>query len=178
MLGTWFRNRMKAGVVKEGRVAMTRLINHMEGIEDDRDIGPLVAVATVIRINLENMDYLPRGLFDIERIAELDPKGKAQLKLSALMAQFQRRKQESDAVGASILLHTLRALEYPELRVLGRDMWRELARGFDHVEDVFKLVEDAKKQPLDPRVRAEVRVIPNGLRGDAEAEPADSPPAS
>ncbi len=162
MLGTWFRNRIKKSGISQSRLEITRLLNHIEGVED-RDVGPLVAVTTIIRINLENMNLLPRGLFDVDRVNQLDPKAKAQFRLSALNVQFQRRDQNNDAVGASILLHTLRALAYPELRELGRDLWRELARGFDHAEPVFKIVEEAKGQPLDPRVREEYRTVPNGL---------------
>ena len=35
-----------------------------------------------------------------------------------------------------VWVHTLRALDRPELRSLGRSMWRELARGFPYVEEV------------------------------------------
>ena len=153
---------MRKSALKDGRMELIRFLNHLEEASD-RDIGPIIAVATIIRVNLENQDQLPRDLFDIDNAEKMDPRAKLQLRLATLVRQFQGRKQENDIVGTMVWLHTLRALTFPELRPLGIEMWRELVRGFDHTEDIYKIVEEARDEPLDPRMRTECRLIPNGL---------------
>ncbi len=167
MIGEWLRNRLRHKVVREGRLELVQFLNHVENVSD-RDIGPVVAVATMIRINLENMDVVPRNLFDEKWAAELDSRGRIVGRLRNLVRQFEWKKQHNDAVGTLVWLHTLRALTIPELRPLGCDLWRELRRGFSHVEEVLKIVEEAKNEPLDPRVREEYRWIPSGLGGGKE----------
>jgi len=56
-------------------------------------------------------------------------------RLSNAIGKLQRSGNPQLAAGLMVWVHTLRAMTRPELRTLGRAMWRELERGFPHVEE-------------------------------------------
>lgn len=58
-----------------------------------------------------------------------------------IINQFKKRKEFADAAGAMIWLHTLRAIEHPELRVYGRQLWAQLHRGLEHVRSQAQIIE-------------------------------------
>jgi len=71
--------------------------------------------------------------------------------------------QPSDALGVMILLHSVRALNVPEIRGLGREMWKELERGFPYVEDTLEEIRGLTGNPLPPNIDDELKFIPHGL---------------
>ena len=56
-----------------------------------------------------------------------------QFRMSEIAQTFQRQEEYASASGAKVWLFTLRSCTIPEARLLGRNIWKELARGFPHV---------------------------------------------
>ncbi|MAI91284.1 MAG: hypothetical protein CBB65_12640 [Hyphomonadaceae bacterium TMED5] len=59
---------------------------------------------------------------------------------------FQRHGKPHLAAGCRVWHMTARAFSQPELRILGREMWTELRKGFPHAADgaavIFKMTGD------------------------------------
>jgi hypothetical protein len=55
----------------------------------------------------------------------------------ALIKQLQKDGNLGAAAGAMIWLHSLRTIIYPEVRMFGKQLWRELYRGYDYIDDRF-----------------------------------------
>ena len=131
-----------------------------------RDVGALVAIATVVRVNLEAHGEIPDGLFDRCQPTESEALGRYQLGINKLAAAFARRRQPHDSAAAMIWSYSLRCLNVPEFRPLGRRLWDELRRGFPYVEEALEDGQDRREEPLPRQVWTEWRRIPAGLEGE------------
>jgi len=100
--------------------------------QSDEEIGLLLALGTLIRLNLESEGKLPKQVLDFE--IDVGEHAQYQIFVSNLVRQFQKLNQPTDAAGTMIWLHSLRSQGYPELRIKGRELWSELVRGFPYVE--------------------------------------------
>ncbi len=129
----------------------------------DRDFGTIVAIATVIRINLETHGVIAEDVFSDGPLPSAETLGVYQLEINKLARQFRRMGLDSDSAGAMVWSYTLRCLNVPELRPLGYELWAELKRGFPHVEDALKEGEAEKGELFPERVWAEWSMIPAGL---------------
>ena len=78
------------------------------------------------------------------------------------MAEF-RWMEKARTAAAMVWSYSLRSLNVPDLRPLGRRLWAALERGFPHVEAALKQGETEKCEPFDNRVWEEWRKIPVGL---------------
>ena len=129
----------------------------------DRDLGAIVAIATVLRINFESHDILARDVFGDGALPSTETLGRYQLEINRLSRQFRKMDLASDATAAMIWSYTLRCLNVPELRSLGVELWVELKRGFPHVEEALKKGEEEKGEPFPERVWAEWKSVPAGF---------------
>ncbi|MCF1478132.1 hypothetical protein FS782_13735 [Agrobacterium vitis] len=57
------------------------------------------------------------------------------MRLNSMIRQFQKEKHFIAVTGLSVWIHSVRAIQSIELRQRGRDMWRELERGFPYALD-------------------------------------------
>ena len=126
----------------------------------DEDMGVVIAVATVIRVNMEKEGFLPKGLFKEPTLPSSAALGRYQMDLNKLVRQFNKMGQPTDGVGALVISYSLRCLNVPDLREYGRDMWEVLSRGFPHAEKALKDGEEAKGEPFPKQVWTEWRTIP------------------
>jgi hypothetical protein len=129
----------------------------------DEDMGIVVAVAHVIRVEIEDKGALPPGLFGNATLPSTDELGKIQYEMNQLIRHFNRLKQPTDALAATVLSLSLRCLNVPELRGLGQEMWGEMSRGFPYAENVLKTGEKNRGEPLPARIWSEWNRIPAGL---------------
>ena len=160
---------MRDQALNAGRKDLDRFNDGLRAMSD-QDVGVIVAVATVIRVNMEIQGYLPEGLFNKNNLPSTDNLGRYQLDINKVARQFTKMRQPTDSVGAVVLSYSLRSLNVPELRELGRDMWSELVRGFPHVEKALKDGETEKGEKFPESVWQEWDKIPLGLEpiGDNE----------
>lgn len=104
---------------------------------DGAEIGMVVAMATHFR-----------HLFAAQGHDVMDPMLSTTINpalpsfVAKLIRQAQQAQQLPQAGALMVWLHTLRGAVRLELRQSARDMWRELARGFPHVDDArYNLLE-------------------------------------
>ena len=99
---------------------------------------------------------------DIDNECELCP-----LRLVSLIKQFQKMGQPSDALGVWVWLHSVRALNVPEIRIFGRQMWKELVRGFPFALQALQQMRDTGAI-LPNGIEWELSFIPHGLEPTLE----------
>jgi hypothetical protein len=97
---------------------------------DGQELGLVVATATHIRHQCEKLGYPVFNLWTDE-IKNCD----LAIALNRIIKEKQKKGQLTDAAALMIWLHSVRARQRLELRQLGRDMWRELERGFPWAEN-------------------------------------------
>lgn len=165
------QNFMQQQALNSGRKEVNRFVDGLRGMTDE-DMGIILAVATVIRVNMEKEKYLPEKLFSGDVMPTINELGKYQMDLNKLAKQFNKQGQPTDAVGAVVLSLSMRCLNVIELRPLGQMMWEVLVRGMPHVERALKEGEEQKGEPFPKQVWEEWGQIPVGL------EPVDWEPSA
>ena len=134
----------------------------------DQDMGVIVAVVTVIRVNMENEGFLQKNLFGDTELPDTNTLGRYQMDLNKLARDFNRMGQPTDAIAAMVISYSLRCLNILELRDLGRELWRQLARGFPDAEHALIEGEKTKDKAFPKAVWNEWKRIPVGLEPTQE----------
>jgi len=125
----WFSNLFLSWATNTQRKEITRFTDALRAM-DSEEIGALVATATDLRHTIAaggGLDLLdPRTVEAIRPTAAQD--------LNRQIRRMQARNSQEVAAAIMVWLHTIRAANNPDLRMLGREMWRQLERGFPKVE--------------------------------------------
>ena len=124
----WIRRRVELAAVRAATEDIERQISMLKGA-DSEEVGLVLASATFSRIFLEKHGVAPSGAFDLSVLRDQGKCFLFQRTLNRIIKEKQKLGAYGDAAGVIILLHTVRALNMPEIRHLGRTMWGELARG-------------------------------------------------
>lgn len=125
----WFANLFNKWATGKQRQELSHfvsLLRAMDGVE----VGHVVALATHVRHQLEAKGHNPMDPIVYTAINPGFP-----LLLSRTTIELQKQHRPHDAAAFMVWAHTARAGVRLELRGLGRELWRELTRGFDHVEE-------------------------------------------
>ncbi len=162
MLKDWFFGKVRDQALSSGAKEIEKFNAGLKAMSDE-DIGTLIAVATVIRINFETNDVIPEGVFAEGPLPSVDAIGSYQLRINKVARQFRKMGLGTDSGGAMVWSYTLRCLNVPELRPLGVEMWSQLRRGFPHVEDALRQGEKEKGEPFPGQVWSEGKRIPAGF---------------
>lgn len=121
-------------------IAFTKTLNVREGEE----VAKLVIVATHQRHTLMRA----KG-FDVGTpLKTISSNSNVITSLRKLVKSLQENNNPAAASGIMVWLHTLRCAIYPELHNEGEKMWKELKRGFIHVESIKKDVNKLVGQKL------------------------------
>ena len=165
MIGNWIKRKVQLAAVKGAREDLERFVLSLRGMSSE-EIGTLVAVATVIRVNLQSQGGLPEGALGVGLPVSGAEHADIQACLSNLVRLFQKERQPSDAAGAMVWLHSLRSFAYPEIRLLCRCMWEELARGFPHAERALTDIEALTGKSIPDEAIRSCNFVPPGLEPD------------
>lgn len=133
---------------------------------DDEELSTMLVIANIVRLRLIESGRIPPAALDfgIPRDDALALQcDMCPVALVSLIKQFQKMGQPSDATGAMIWLHSVRALNVPEIRAHGREMWRQLERGFPYVEDALMGIQELVGERLPHNIGDELTFIPHGL---------------
>jgi hypothetical protein len=125
MLSIWFRRRDQVAPVEGAREDLERFVDSLRGMSDE-EVGRVVAFAAIARVALRKSGVLPDELL---QITSAKKRANAQLAVAQVVRGYRAERRFAEATGVMVWLHTLRALSTPEVRNLGRDMWRQLQRG-------------------------------------------------
>ena len=158
---------MRGRALSAGAREVERFVRALEAMEDE-DLGILVAVTAAVRANFETHGVLPEGLFADTALPSVEALGVHQMKINKVARQFTRMGRKTDSAAAMVLSYSLRCLNVPELRPLGRRMWAALSRGFTHAEEALRDGEEERGAPFPDRVWKEWRAIPVGLEPEPD----------
>jgi hypothetical protein len=161
-LRDWLGKALRPDPAASSKSDIGKFIEGLESMTDE-DLGVVVAVATVIRVDLEEKGHIPEHLFGDTPLPSSKELNNVQFALHDLVRQFNQANQHTDAVATLAIGYSIRCLNIPEMREAGRRMWQVLARGFPHTEKVLKTGEENRDEPLPQRVWAEWNQIPSGL---------------
>lgn len=162
MIKSWLSGMMEDRALKSSAKEVGRFVDGLRRTAD-RDLGVIVGIATVVRVNMETHGVLPEGLFQRRALPPSRELGLLQMRLNGVARQFAKARQQADATGVMVWSYSLRCLNLPGLEPLGRALWAELARGFPHVEEALDEGEERNGTPFDRRVWDEWRLVPPGL---------------
>jgi hypothetical protein len=161
-LSGWLAKAFRYEPVDSSKRELGKFIEGLESMADE-DLGVVVAVATVIRVDLEEKGHIPEHLFGDTQLPSPKELNRVQFALQDLVRQFNKLQQHTDAVATLAISYSIRCLNVPGMRDSGRHMWEVLARGFPHAEEVLKTGEKNRDEPLPQRVWQEWNQIPCGL---------------
>lgn len=131
--------------VKRGKKELQEFIGKLNVLDSD-DIGMVVAMATHYKNQLEQDGHNvsdPIVYCSINHFFALD--------LSRYIKGLQKIGRFQDAAALMVWLHTIRGSGAGclELRGLGREMWKELSRGFSYVEEKKDALEELTGEPVN-----------------------------
>lgn len=165
MIKDWLLERMRGRALAAGTREVEEFVDGLAAIAD-ADMGVMLAVAAVVRVNLEDHGVLPEGLFTKDPLPDAEALGAYQLALNRLARQFRRMGKPTDSAAAMVWSYSLRCLNVAELRPLGRRLWGEMARGLPHVRAALADGERQRGAPFPARVWRAWRRAPAGLEPD------------
>lgn len=117
------------------RKELTDFVQNLRAM-DGTEIGMVLAMATAYRHDLAR-----RGVDLLQPAILLAADPGITFTLARTIQQHQKHGEMSLSAALMVWVHTLRATSRLELRQLGRDMWRELERGFPHaIENSMSLM--------------------------------------
>lgn len=172
MIGNWLSGVMQGRAEQAAAREVQRFVDGLARMPD-RDLGVVVGIAAVVRVNMETHGILPERLFESDGLPSPRELGVLQWRINGVARDFTKARQTADATGAMIWSYSLRCLNLPVLRPLGRAMWAELRRGFPHVEEALDEGEERLGRKFDARVWAEWAIVPLGLEPDGPPSRSD-----
>ncbi|MBT3307091.1 MAG: hypothetical protein HN377_11505 [Alphaproteobacteria bacterium] len=167
MLKDWLFGKIQTRALDTSTREVQKFVTALKNM-GDKDLGTIVAVATVLRVNFETHNVLALDVFGDSDLPSSETLGRYQLEINRLSRQFRKMGLASDAAAAMVWSYTLRCLNVPELRPLGLEMWAELQRGFPHVEEALLIGEEKKDEKFPDRVWAEWAMVPVGFESSLE----------
>jgi hypothetical protein len=137
MLRNWFKSKGSIRVVqvRNATADLERFVLALKGMSD-QEIGTVVAIAAAVRMELRRMDMFPDEALGVGVPLPDAKQDFIRRNLSGLAVDWQKKNHPNTA-GAIVWAHTMRAYHFPEVRLLGRQMWGELERGFPHAVAAF-----------------------------------------
>ncbi len=151
----WIKSKVHAGFVGVQEHEMSDWIKKLHSL-DGEEIATILAMAMHYRnalFDAENLDLMYPFV-----VSQRDPM--LAVKLNNELKRAQEEKIFNLASGIIVWLFTVRAALEPALRSLGRDLWRQLARGFPHIENTAISFSELTNVTLDIR---EAGRFPDGL---------------
>lgn len=155
-------NYLNKRALNETRIAIGGFISGLKNMTD-QDLGAILAVSTVIRVNMEDQGYLPKGLYVDQTQPTRGELGRYQVELNKLVRDFNKMLNHTDSVGTLLISYSLRSINVYEVRNLGIKMWDEMERGRSHCIMALEQGESERGEPFPKRVWNECRITPVAL---------------
>lgn len=122
-----FEHLFLGWALRRQRAEVSAFIANLRAM-DGEEIGALVVLATDARHNLEALGHQVS-----DPIVYFSRNPAFISTLNSSIRELQKLGKLQEAAALMVWLHTMRAGARLELRQLGRDLWREMARGFPYV---------------------------------------------
>lgn len=161
----WLKKRVVEASNDSMKNDIVRFISGLKGAGSE-EVSTMIVVANVLRLNLIEMGKIPPAALDFSILRDRDLDFKCDMcpmTLTSAIKKFQSMNQPTDAFGVMIWLHSVWALNVPELRIYGREMWQELSRGFPLADEALEQVRALTNNALPTNIANELRFVPRGL---------------
>ncbi|NOE35597.1 hypothetical protein GS627_17795 [Ruegeria sp. HKCCD7318] len=161
----WLKKRVLNASADAMKNDIERFTAGLEGA-DAEEISTMLVIENILRLRMLDSGVIPAAALDLSIPRDEDVMYQCDmcsLKLVNGVKKFQKIGQPSDAAGAMIWLHSVRALNVPEIRVCGRKMWGQLVRGFPYVDNTLGTMRAVMGTRLHENIDEELRFIPIGL---------------
>lgn len=158
----WLGRKVEIAGIQAASTDLDRFIAGLRGASD-AEVGFMVAMATLLRLRMQEAGELPRFALDLSLPRDQKQADLLQWKLNRTVNGFQKLGQPTDAAASMVWLHSVRALNMPELRSQGRTMWSQLTRGFPTSVESAQEICQLMGLGLPERISSEVTFIPVGL---------------
>lgn len=133
-IAKWLTGRFEKWASKTQSEELAHFTLSLKG-QSRAELGMLVAMSTVMRANLSAAGILPDRALGLGLPLSSIEEAEITSRISRLTKEFQSAGQMANAAAAMVWLHTMRSILRPELRLMGRQMWLELERGFCEADD-------------------------------------------
>jgi hypothetical protein len=164
-LFNWLKKKIENASTDAMANDLERFIRMLKGA-DDSAIALLLVVANKFRLELIEMGEIPEAALDLRIYRDEQTQMECDtctIKLIRRIGQFQQLNEPANATGLMLWVHSIRALNVPEIRFLGKEMWREIDRGFPYIEEEIENWNAISGENLPESFAAEARFIPIGL---------------
>lgn len=162
MLG-WLKAAAARKAVSAMRDDLERFIAILKGCTSD-EVATHIVLAQAQRLELSNDGLLPRnsldiGLYQAGTNIDIDM---VSFNLGLYIRRKQAEQSPNEASATFLWLHSVRSIQNPELRLLGRQMWAEISRGYPALPQVLDdMASHGFSFPLD--FDRELVFVPRGL---------------
>lgn len=158
MLGWLHRKAVKAATAKQA-AELEEFLSLMREMNSD-EIAAVVLMATQTRLLLETKGY---NLLEPTEAFRFDTN--IAITLTKVVQGQQAQGDKAAAAATMVWLFTVRTAIDLEIRSLGRQLWRELSRGFPQVHVAYWALHGVLRN-FDTRCLSEYDRIPAGLEPD------------
>lgn len=121
-----------------------QFIQSIQGM-DNEEIAYLILYATSAR----NMTFEKLGINYLDPIIELEKNPYEVLQIGNTIKQYQKDKQSAAASSLMVWLFTFRSVSQPEMRIYGKQLWRELNRGIVHINENMSILDSYYAVAMD-----------------------------
>jgi hypothetical protein len=168
LMKRWLQDRMHVYGAKKAREDLERALSILRG-QDDKEVSQTLFTTFFIKriICEQELGWPMDELFYEKNPEPTEQRSLFLLSFLKLIKQLQKNGDLAAAAGAMIWLHSIRAVVYPEVRGQAKELWSELFRGYNYVEDRLyeTFGDDYVIQYGNDRLMAEIRgMTPPNLR--------------
>ena len=97
----WFLGKVHPRALESSTKEVKAFVDGLKAMSDE-DIGTVIAVATLIRINFETHGVIPEDVFEDGPLPPAETLGRYQLAINKLVRRFRKMGLTTDAMGAMI----------------------------------------------------------------------------
>lgn len=159
MILKWLQKKSQLSYINAAKIDLNRFLDLLKSF-NDIEISKIVAAATIAKIELNKLGKLNNNVFSIS--CDMVTQSQTLLFFSQLLKDLEDNKRFFGAFGMTVWIHTLRSFLYPELRLFGCQMWKELVKGFPFVEQTLIKIE-RENMPVPKEAYTEYNFIPIDL---------------